>query len=66
MKPCPKCGKPMLEEPKWPGLWRCPDYSAPINTDGPPFFYKCRGMEVTEEASEAFHNEMHRIIAERN
>lgn len=43
MKPCPKCGKPMVEAPKFPGLWQCPDYRTPIN-DGPPFEFKCRGI----------------------
>jgi hypothetical protein len=52
MKPCPNCGKPMEEQPKFKGLWTCPD-KIPIN-DAPPFQLKCDGMELTEEGAAEF------------
>lgn len=50
---CPKCGKPMVEQSDWKGMWMCPDYvpAGPVNT-APPF--KCTGAEMTEEGAEAF------------
>ncbi len=55
----------MVEESGFPGLWRCPDYGPPLN-DAPPYKYKCRGMEITEEGAEAFDRECQRLFAERN
>ena len=65
MKPCPLCGKPMVEQESFPGLWTCPDYAKPLN-DRAPFEYKCTGAEATPEACEAFKAEVMRIICERN
>ena len=66
MKPCPECGKPLDEQEGWPGLWKCPDYTCINPDDGPPFEFKCRGMEVTDEAADAFDDAVLRLIAERN
>jgi hypothetical protein len=65
IKPCPFCGKPMEEQPKFPGLWMCPDYRNPIN-DAPPFEYKCRGIEMTDEAAADFEELLTRKYIERN
>ncbi len=51
--PCPKCGKPMAEQPRFKGLWMCPDYINALNPDhGPPFDYRCDGMELTDDGAE--------------
>lgn len=62
---CPQCGKPMAEEPKWKGLWACPDSKIRLN-DEPPYQYQCDGMELTEEGVEAFNAELWRIHTARN
>lgn len=64
-KPCPICGKPMGEEPYFPGLWTCPDYKIPVN-DSPPYEFKCTGSEMTQVAVDALDRELHRLWAERN
>lgn len=63
MRPCPKCGKPMVEAPKFPGLWQCPDYRVRLN-DVPPFEFKCTGMELTREGAEALEVEILRLHIE--
>lgn len=65
VKPCPKCGKPMREQPKFRGLWTCPDYQHAIN-DAPPFQYKCTGMELTPEGQSALQDEIFKIQIKRN
>ena len=62
VKPCPKCGKPMHEEIKFFGLWSCPD-SKIILTDKPPYLRKCDGMELTEEGSQAFEDELKKLAS---
>ena len=62
---CPKCGKPMRECPKWPGLWQCVDYGKPIN-DAKPYRYKCTGLEITDEGVQGFDEACRKIICERN
>lgn len=52
--PCPLCGKPMVEAPKFPGLWTCPDFEHPINKE-PPFSYLCTGMEMKGAAAAALY-----------
>ncbi len=42
----------MEEQPKFKGLWTCPD-KTPIN-DAPPYEFKCDGMELTEEGAAEF------------
>ena len=63
--PCPNCKKPMIEEPKFPGLWMCPDGKIRLN-DSPPYRFKCEGKELTDGGAEAFHRELCRQSAERN
>lgn len=63
-KPCPKCGKPMEEAPQWKGMWMCPDYKKALN-DSPPFKYKCKGMELTEEGAKLLDEELHKQWSER-
>lgn len=63
-KPCPKCGKPMTEQVKFPGLWACPDYSEPLN-DAPPFRYRCEGITLTEAGAVAFEAELLRVYLKR-
>lgn len=65
IKHCLRCGKEMAEQPKFPGLWMCPDYKVALN-DSPPFRYKCEGMELTGVGSEALERELFKIISERN
>jgi ribosomal protein L37AE/L43A len=62
---CPKCGKPMVEQLEFPGLWICPDFVEPINF-APPFKYKCDGMEMEDRAARDFQTEIEKQIAERN
>jgi hypothetical protein len=62
---CPKCGKPMVEQPKFPGLWMCPDGKIFLN-DSPPFRRLCEGMELTDEGAELFDAELRRQWSERN
>lgn len=57
---CPKCGKAMIEEPKFPGLWQCEDYRNPINAS-PPYQFRCNGMVLTEEGQKAFEAELLRL-----
>lgn len=57
---CPKCGKQMEEQPKFRGLWQCPDYRTALN-DKPPFVYKCNGINLTDAAAEALHEELMRL-----
>lgn len=64
-KPCPECGKAMEEQPKFPGLWVCPDGKIQLN-DAPPFRFKCYGMELTEAGANALENEMMKIAISRN
>lgn len=59
---CPKCGKPMDEQPKFPGLWVCEDGKIPLN-DAPPFRFKCDGLELTNEGARALHTEILRLHA---
>lgn len=47
----------MAEQPKFPGLWMCPDYKVALN-DSPPFRYKCEGMELTGVGSESLEREL--------
>jgi hypothetical protein len=65
MKDCPKCGKPMVENPKWRGHWMCPDYTTPIN-EAPPFQYRCTGQYFTQAAVDDFWRESLRLTAQRN
>jgi hypothetical protein len=60
-KPCPDCGKPMIEAQSWPGLWLCSDSQEPIN-DSPPYRYACPGMEITKAGMELFRAEFRRVI----
>lgn len=62
---CPKCGKEMREEPRFPGLWCCPDYKIRLN-ERPPYQFKCNGTEVTEAGVKAFDAECRRQFLERN
>jgi len=62
---CPVCGKEMVEEAEFPGLWVCVDGKVPINHE-PPYQWKCRGMVMTEEGAEAFEKELYRQFVERN
>lgn len=62
---CPICNKPMVEQPKFNGLWLCEDYIDPTNS-ATPFTFKCKGMHLTEKGSEAFDAELRRIIQESN
>jgi hypothetical protein len=62
---CPECGKLMVEEKKWPGLFVCPDNKIRLN-DSPPFRFKCTGMEVTDEAVEQFDRAIWKLYVERN
>lgn len=64
--PCPKCGKPMIEQPKWEGLWTCPDYQKPIGKRGKVFVYKCTGMKILKKGVQAFDREVEKLIAESN
>jgi hypothetical protein len=50
---CPNCGKPMAEMPTFPGYWKCPDYSVPLN-DAPPYRFKCEGSHLTAAGAAAF------------
>lgn len=56
---CPKCGKAMAEQPKFAGLWICPDYVEPLNKR-PPFRYKCKGMVLTDAGAAAMDEELRR------
>lgn len=62
---CPKCNKPMIEQPVFPGLWLCPDYVKPIN-DRAPYKFKCTGMRLTEAGERSFTEEVNKIIARNN
>lgn len=62
---CPKCGKQMSEQKKWPGLWTCPDFNSPIN-DKPPYRFKCTGMEIEDRAAAAFEAACWEIIQKSN
>lgn len=65
-RPCPNCGKPMIEDrDKWPGLWFCPDTKV-LLTDSPPYLRKCKGMEITDEGCEVFDKACWDLIASRN
>jgi hypothetical protein len=55
----------MIEQPKFPGLWLCPDSKVKL-TDSPPFRRLCEGMELTDEGAELFDAELRRQAAERN
>ena len=59
-KPCPICGKPCVEQTKWPGLWVCEDHVTPLNS-APPYRYKCQGMVVDREAVRTFFAEIDRL-----
>jgi hypothetical protein len=43
----------MTEEPKFKGLWSCPDSKIALN-NRPPFQFKCEGMTLTDEGAELF------------
>ncbi len=62
---CPKCGKQMEEQPRFLGLWQCPDYRSPIN-DSPPFQYKCDGMKLTDAGAQLLEDELFRQSIQRN
>ena len=62
---CPECGKPMAEEPKWRGLWTCPDSKVRLNS-APPYQFKCNGLQLTDEGAALFHNEMLRLVSAGN
>lgn len=64
-KPCPKCGKPMAEEPKFKGLWMCPDGKIRLNETA-PFAFKCDGMKLTNAGVKALENELLRQHLLRN
>lgn len=55
----------MKEEPKFPGLWICPDGRVRIN-ESPPYRFKCAGVELTEEGTEALQKEIWKQYAQRN
>lgn len=65
MKKCPKCGKQLVEQKKWRGLWICPDYNTPINATA-PFKYKCTGMHITKKGRESFDKAALLIFSSRN
>lgn len=65
MNKCNKCGKEMLEQEQWPGLWICPDYEVAINFK-PPFKFKCTGMMAEKFAADDFATELMKRICERN
>lgn len=62
---CPYCGKAMSEQPKFPGLWTCPDYVNPLN-ESPPFEYKCTGIELTKEGEDNFDAALWDVVRSRN
>lgn len=62
---CPKCGKAMSENPKWPGYWRCPDYAIPLN-DSPPYRFKCDGSHLTDQGVRLFDEALHKEHAKQN
>ena len=64
-KNCPKCGKLMAEEPKFPGLWVCPDGKKRL-TAVPPYLFKCSGMFLTEAGQRQFDAELWRQHTEQN
>lgn len=55
----------MTEQPKFRGLWTCPDYATPIN-DRAPFQFKCTGMELTPEGQGALEAEIFKLQIQRN
>lgn len=55
----------MVEQPKFKGLWMCPDFDKPIN-DRPPFKFKCTGMHLTEKGAREFTGAMALAIAQTN
>lgn len=63
-RPCPKCGKPMAEEPQFKGLWMCPDYKLAINSR-PPFRYKCTGSKLTKAGAKALQEALQQKWLER-
>ena len=62
---CPKCGKEMSEEPKFPGLWTCPDSKIRLN-DEAPFKFKCDGIKLTVDGAVAFEDELHRAALRKH
>lgn len=62
---CPQCGKPMVENPQWLGVWFCPDYIEPIN-DRAPFKYKCEGLEISDAAADECDADFMRMLCQRN
>lgn len=54
----------MIVQPKFSGLWMCPDAVTPLNNQ-PPFEYKCNGMELTGRAANEFLHALH-MEFERN
>lgn len=57
--PCPNCGKPMIEAPKFPGLWTCQDFRQPLNA-GPPYRYRCTGSELMTQGANTLERELTR------
>jgi len=55
----------MVEQPQFKGLWMCPDYRNALN-DAPPFQYKCKGIELTEEGAEEFEQLLLKKWIEKN
>lgn len=63
-KLCPKCGKPMQENPNWEGMWMCPDSVKAIN-DSPPFRYVCTGKKITRKGYKALEDALNRKYLEK-
>ena len=64
-KPCPICGQPLVEQPKFPGLWLCPDYVTPLN-DRPPYQYRCTGTHLPAAGAKHFDAELLKLIVQKN
>jgi len=62
---CPKCGKQMIESPKWNGLWSCPGYKKPLNSS-PPFKYECDGLKITKKGRDGFNQALRQLICQSN
>ena len=62
---CPLCGRTMIEEPEWPGLWVCPGNRVRLN-DSPPYRFECLGSVFTDQAVVVFEAELNRLLSEGN
>lgn len=55
----------MEENPKWKGVFSCPDFRVKLNYS-PPFKFKCTGLKISRKASADFYNEVRLRIAQTN